>query len=134
MTSNLTPYINNTNVDNVRKQIFYKQQSTPYHSTINEASQVLTDFDSFPYKRWFRGVYNSEDPIVIEREAGWRPRHDNCYKPTEPCCETKIPYPDHCFEVPCSTVYPCYPSYIKKDNDRKFLDVMINRGCIPHYR
>ena len=45
------------------------------------------------------------DPVVMEREAGWRQRHDICYEPTR-IYKPKIP--KYCWQVPCSTVFPCH--------------------------
>ena len=132
MTSISTPFINQTNVNNVRKQILRKQSSTPYFSTEQNGAGVLTDFDSFPYQRFYRGVPESDKPIVLEREAGWRPRHDNCYK-LPPVNNPEV-YPDHCFEVACSTTYPCYPKYLQKIADRDALNLVINKSCIQQYR
>jgi hypothetical protein len=42
---------------------------------------VVNDMDHHPYTRCFRGVYYSSEPIVMEREAGWRPLHNKCYNP-----------------------------------------------------
>lgn len=135
MTSKLTPYINDRNVHNVRTQIRQKNGSQPFCATINDAAGVLTDYDTFPYPRWFRGVYDSEKPIVAEREAGWRPRHDNCYRLVEPPTQD-IPqqYPNHCFSSACSVVFPCYPEYLEKQSDKKFLDTILNKACIVEYR
>ena len=131
-----TPYINKQNVGNVRTQIMKKMSYNPYHATIDTASNVLTDYDTAPYPRWFRGVPDSFLPIVAEREAGWRPRHDNCYKLSEsPFAHTEhTPYPNHCFEAACSTVYPCYPDYLQKISDRDALNLVLNKACIVQYR
>jgi len=79
MANNFTPYINDDNVSNIRSQIMMKKGSDPYYATASQAKSVTTDYDTFPYPRWFRGIPSSTVPIVAEREAGWRPRHDSCY-------------------------------------------------------
>ena len=68
------------NVKNIREQIKRKKQSTPYYATTKQATSVITDYDTFPYPRYFRGVAEMSEPIVAEREAGWRPRHDDSYE------------------------------------------------------
>ena len=133
MASNFTPIINDENVKNVRHQIALKKGCDPYLATVNQSAQVLNDYDTFPYPRWFRGVPGESRPIVAEREAGWRPRHDNCYKVLEPIVPENR-YPNHCFEAPCSTVFPCYPEYLQKFSDREALNVILNRACIVQYR
>ena len=106
----------------------------PYYATVKEAGEVLTDYDTFPYPRWFRGVYDSPVPIVAEREAGWRPRHDSCYKMEKPCSEVASKYPNHCMQSACSTVYPCYPQQMSRYADKAALDVELNNACIVQYR
>lgn len=72
--------LNNSNIFNIRKQIIRKNNGNPYFVTEKESKSVITDFDHFPYNRWWRGIAGSCNPVVIEREAGWRIRNDNCYK------------------------------------------------------
>ena len=64
----------------------------------------MTDIDTFPYPRFYRGVYQLSEPVVMEREAGWRQRHDMCYEPTR---VYEVEQPKYCWQVPCSTVFPC---------------------------
>jgi hypothetical protein len=126
----LTEKINNANVASVRKQIEMKQGCNPHYGTINGANSVVTDLDHHPYTRFYRGVPSSADPIVFEREAGWRPQRDDCYNVNGNCYTDS--YPNHCFEGPCSTTYPCNTSSINKDIDA--LNVQLNRSCIAMYR
>ena len=123
--------INDSNIESIRKQIEKKNGTEPFFGTMDGAKSVITDIDHHPYTRFYRGVYNSSDPVVFEREAGWRPIHNNCYRTiyTE-----KSEYPNHCFESACSTVYPCYPQYLHKFSDRDALNVQLNRACIVQYR
>lgn len=104
----------------IKNQIYQKQQLSPYFGTINDAEKILTDFDHFPYTRFYRGEYSSSDPIVIEREAGWRPQKNKCY--TSNCRTEPLIYTNNCFETACSTVLPCYQ---KQE---------INNNCIVLYR
>lgn len=135
MASNLTPLLNNNNINNIRRQIELKKGSDPYHTTVAQAPQVLTDYDTFPYPRYFRGVPESDVPIVAEREAGWRPRHDNCYKVTEPVGLPAYPeYPNNCFQSACSTVFPCYPEYASRYTDLEAMHLVLNNKCIVQYR
>lgn len=127
--------ITDSNIRNVRSQINKKKSFKPYIATIDQVSQVVTDYDNFPYNRWYRGIPSSHQPIVAEREAGWRNRQDNCYKVNQPSIDdNKNSYPNHCFESPCSTVFPCYPEYLTKHADREALNVMLNKACVVQYR
>jgi hypothetical protein len=128
----LTEKMNDDNVSAVRKQILMKQGYNPYYGTINAAEAVITDMDHFPYTRFYRGVYNSSDPVVMEREAGWRPRRPACYQGK--CCDTPLPYPKHCFETACGTTFPCYTNTLSRYADREALLVQINDQCINQYR
>jgi hypothetical protein len=59
----------------------------------------------FPYPDWWRGEYVSDIPIIVEREAGFRPRlEQKFWKGT-----TGHAYPQHCFRTGIKTRYPCYP-------------------------
>lgn len=132
MNDNFTQNINSSNVNHVREQIAKKSGFLPYLATKKEASNILTDYDVFPYPRYFRGVPTSSVPIVAEREAGWRPRHDDCYKVLQPPSEPS--YPNHCYQAPCSTTYPCYPEYLAKYADRELLNTILNKACTVQYR
>lgn len=120
------------NIYNVRNEINKKKQCYPYFATVKTEDKVITDYDSFPYQRWFRGVPESSIPIVAEREAGWRPRRDKCYKPDD-TPQVKF-YPKHCFESGCSVVYPCNPKELDINVDQNLLSVMLNDSCVVGYR
>lgn len=120
------------NISSIRKQIYMKTGCNPHFGTINEAESVITDMDHFPYTRFYRGVPSSSEPIVLEREAGWRPQRNSCYDVNH--CKGKEIYPNHCFESACSTVYPCYPQYLQKFSDKNALNVQLNNACIVQYR
>jgi hypothetical protein len=102
--------INNTNVDNVRRMIARKEGiCVPFYATTCDTASIITDFDTFPYPRFFRGKFDSDKPIVLERESGFRNRRDNCYRTVQCKGDDLREYPNHCFEVACSTVFPCDP-------------------------
>lgn len=116
------------NEDFVRSQIRNKMQyARPYYATNRTVGHVITDFDDFPYNRWYRGVYEKDRPVIIEREAGYRFVENDCYITRQ---NTKVEYPRHCFEAPCSTVYPCIPEQFKKFADAEAMNVMLNRSCV----
>jgi hypothetical protein len=98
-----------------------------FYATNKTVGKVITDFDDFPYDRFYRGVYQSDKPVIIEREAGYRLVENNCYRNNQ---SYKSEYPKHCFEAPCSTVYPCYPEYLRKYADKEQLDLFLNRKCV----
>jgi hypothetical protein len=99
---------NQTNADFVHGLIQEKNVSTPFWATADLVGNVITDRDKFPYNRSFRGVYNSATPIIAEREAGWREIDNQCYKSKT---FFPSPYPEHCFQFPCSTVFRCIPKH-----------------------
>jgi hypothetical protein len=109
MNSDNIPF---TNEFNIRSQISAKKAShNGYHSTATDVLGVITDHDTFPYPRYFRGVPQSDVPIVADREAGWRYRNDS-YKTASYITDKN--YPNHCFQASCSTVYPCYQKNLNK--------------------
>jgi hypothetical protein len=128
----LTTKINHDNIEFIKKSIEKKIGDNPYFANKNSARKIITDMDHHPYHRWYRGVYYFPEPIVMEREAGWRKIENNCYElaiKREPDIQ-----PNHCFEAPCSTTFPCYPEYLVKYADKDALNVMINKACISQYR
>jgi hypothetical protein len=128
----LTPRLNTENIRNVRQNIFRKNSSDPYLANSRTITDVITDMDHHPYTRWFRGVYYFPSPIVFEREAGWRKLNNRCYNIISPIEKEEIPH--HCWEAPCSTVYPCHPQYLDRRSNQAELDVMLNNACIVQYR
>ena len=109
-----------------------KTSDRPYFATNKSVMNIVTDMDHHPYTRWFRGVYYYPDPVIMEREAGWRQQKNACYGLVMPQKPEKEP--NHCFEIPCTTTLPCYPDYLAKYSDRDALNVMINKTCILQYR
>ena len=100
--------LNNQNYDNVHKMIQNKNSSCAFFATSANAESVITDYDHFPYSRWFRGKYNSDVPIIAEREAGFRRRNDSCYKMIR-CGDAPMEKPRICFQYPAGTNFPCVP-------------------------
>jgi len=133
-TEKLLDNTDERNIDNIRYQIFLKNKSQPYFSTVKTNNNVLTDFDVFPYNRFFRGEAMSEKPIVAEREAGWRPRNKDCYEPefykNEKLKHHDIKTPRNYFQPPCSTVYPKYVN----ENEISLNDIKLNENCVISYR
>ncbi len=99
----LTPLLNQYNIENVRAMIAMKKGSRPFLSS--NKINAITDMDHVPYNRFFRGIPQSNFPVVMEREAGWRKREDKCYKVVKPLEPAIVP--NICFQPPCSTTYPC---------------------------
>ena len=121
--------ITSSNISYIRSQILQKKDtSKPYFGLNGMVKNVVTDYDNQPYNRYYRGVYNKSNPIVAEREAGFRPVMKKCYAPHIEYDDYKPP--NHCFETACSTVYPCYPAYMRKYSDKEELDLFLNRICI----
>lgn len=82
--------------------------STPYYGRLGDVVRSETDFDNFPYNRFYRSVYNSPYPAVYSRKAGYRVLENEKYKcPTG----TDVYNPDLCFMPAATTTYPCYPAY-----------------------
>lgn len=112
----------------VRREILNKNQtSRTYYATGNTIKKVETDFDNFPYNRWYRGKYQVSEPVIIERETGYRPI-EKCEIPYHEE-ESTVALPNHCFESACSVVYPCYGG--NKEINYKEKKVVIKNKCVP---
>lgn len=114
----------------MEKLIELKQQSKPYLSSGRIIPQ--SDVDSFPYRRFYRGDYKSTKPVILDREAGWVQRCDKNYIPIKQTEETY--YPNHCFQGPVTTVYPCMVEYQRKYSDKKEMDMQLFRTRVNEYR
>jgi len=126
---NTTAQLNMNAIEYVRAQIAKKNSSSPYFANGTSIANVITDYDHTPYDRWFRGVYYFPDPVIAEREAGFRPIQNSCYEVVQKPKETKQFV--GCFEPPCSTVFPC----ISAETDyEKVRDKHINMECLVEYR
>lgn len=77
-----------------------------YYANNQTVGKVNTDMDDFVYNRFYRGLYQISNPVIMEREAGYRFVENNCYR-EKPVFEKT--YPEYCFQPACSTIYPCYP-------------------------
>lgn len=139
MRDNLSYSITYDNIDRVRSQIALKQDSSVpifglstfkgCFSPVREVENTLTDFDHFPYSRYFRGVYSDNCPRIIEREAGWRPRDDKAYK--KEFEYRRSDYPKSCFET--SLIFPrCIISNIAGEEQEDYRALFLNRVCVPY--
>ena len=117
------------NVAKVKDQIERKKGYSPYFATVEHSNQVWTDYDLFPYTRFFRGVPLSSEPNAAEREAGWMIRNDKYYKASKISDIPKPQPPNHCFQSACSTVRTCHPK-----PDRTELHEVYNKSCNVSFR
>lgn len=132
MDDNLTVLTNDKTISFVRKEIARKRGDMPYLASGKAITNILTDMDHHPYNRWYRGVYYYPEPVVMEREAGWREQRPMCYDlvvPREP-----EEQPNHCYESACSTTFPCFPNLTTRFSDREVLRHTVNKECIVQYR
>jgi len=106
----ITPLLNMHNVNSVRNMILSKKGCDPFFANNLSCLNAITDMNHHPYTRFYRGVYYYPDPIVFEREAGWRKLSNN---PREYVPQTKPDFPNDCFQPACTTIYPCYSKYKK---------------------
>jgi len=128
MLSSKDIYTANKNI--VNRIVAYKNGSIPYYSSGPSAD---VDNDVFPYTRFYRGQYTSDVPIIIDREAGWKPVKNSCYKDPVIKPEADL-YPNHCFQAAPSTTYPCYPEYLRKYSDKSAMDLQLFRKSVNEYR
>jgi hypothetical protein len=96
-------YITNNSIESIQKQINMKNSSKPYYATTKTVEHVVTDMDVFPYTRFNRSQPMNENPIVFEREAGYRQVHSYTPHVDLPA----DPEPNVCFKPACNTITPC---------------------------
>jgi len=131
--NHLTEYVlSEQGTDHINFLIKRKMDSEPFLCNKNIVKNIVTDIDHQPYTRYFRGVYHSSEPKIFEREAGWRPRNDDCYN-INYIIEDEQDI-GHCFETACSTKFPCFTKFQAKYNDKNKLDEIIHSNCSVEYR
>ena len=126
----LTAELNTQSIESLRREIERKNSSLPYYANINTVKHIITDYDHHPYTRWFRGVYYYPEPVIAEREAGWRPQEQQCYDLIIPGHELEKPH--HCFQAACSTTFLCNPVLSGKEYENNA--ELFSRHCIVQYR
>jgi hypothetical protein len=124
-----TAKINQYNIQNVQRQISKKISPNVFYANGNDVLGVITDHDVQPYNKWFRGISYFPNPIIAERESGYRKVHNQCYNNIRPIEKDK--QPENCFEAPCSTTFRCFP---KKDDEYKQRELNNDKLCIVQYR
>ena len=129
----MNPNISATNIYRIKQKILQHKLNycVPHYENEDAVRQIVTDHDVFPYPRYFRGEFCSSDPIIAEREAGYRKIQTPCY--TAQCSTTPhtgfdVDEPNLCFETACSVVLPCCPS---KANSKWILDQHNFRVVVP---
>ena len=104
----------NSNLASIRSDIMNKLKSSkPYFATKEQAREIVTDYNEFPFHRFWRPAYD-----LYKREAGWHPVVPNKLQLCPSCDKNNCLV--SCFQYPCSTVLPC--------ND------MSSNKCITLYR
>jgi hypothetical protein len=81
-----------------------------------------TDYDHFPYRRWYREDNQVGNIEVHQRDAGWRPREDWKYRHTKDVLhynEYDIP-PCPKFQPACSLIRPSIQVPCPKDYNKQF--------------
>jgi hypothetical protein len=124
---NITPKLTEMSITSIQKQILKKNSDIPYIANNSQIKQSITDMDHHPYTRWYRGVYYFPQPIIMEREAGFRPQENQCYKNISPYVDDTY---SGCFEIPCTTTMPCN-TVTYKENDK--VNTAINNSCMVQY-
>lgn len=123
------------NLKSISEQIQKKKSSVPYIANNSQIKYSVTDMDHFPYTRYFRGEYLSDLPIICGRDAGWRPRYDNCYKNPQPISDpASVIKINHCFSGPCTTIYPCNKETLNTLSEQHRSSIELNNACIMSYR
>lgn len=90
-------YLGCRNNSAIKQMIIQKlTASEPIEPSASQIMSVATDVDHWPYTRHFRGVYNSSEPTVWGRNAGYRARCDVCHESSNtalpPSGETRAYY------------------------------------------
>ena len=114
------------NIHNIRQLIAQKNFSEPIDVTESDGKAVITPYNVFPYNKWFKGQFLSSEPIVAEREAGYR----KIQNPISPILYDSNP--DLCFQAACSLVKPCIPRNIT-ERDKLEINIPYKKYCCDKF-
>jgi hypothetical protein len=128
----ITPKMNKDSIEFIRSEIAKKMGSEPYRANDKTVTHIVTDMDHHPYTRWFRGVYYHPQPIVFEREAGWRRVKNDCYNVHTDMTGNEDP--SHCFETSCSTTRPCFLQNSTNFSEKMKVDTALDNMCVIQNR
>jgi hypothetical protein len=106
----------------LQRLILEKQYSSVAKQPLEyQVRDITSHVDEFPYTKFYRGNMTPE-PVVFNRRAGWSPQIV-----LVPYPKSVEPYPQHCFEASCDTVYT-------KTENSKPSKKCYNDACIDMYR
>ena len=110
-------------MDPIQMQIRKLQNlNVPYYPTTSTVKSVHTPVNHFPYTRFYQGDYRKKYVDIFDREAGWSPQNNDCYKNI--LRQTTSFPPDYCFQAPASIIYPCH-----RDNLEQHKCGYLNQTC-----
>lgn len=59
----------------IEEQINMKQKSKPFFATSKNITKIVTEYDTFPFLRFYKGITKYDlTTIIDERETGFNPR------------------------------------------------------------
>lgn len=108
----------------VKQQINMKNSHQPYLANTNMVNHSITDMNTFPYTRFYRGNFNS-NPTIFDREAGYHQRSptiSNNVRVYNSLAELQKDIKDHipnvCFKSSAKTQYRCIPTEDDEANNK----------------
>lgn len=117
-------------MENIFDLMKQKMKPKPFFATNNMVKTIITDMDHHPYTRWYRGRYYLDNPVIMDREAGFRKINNSCYQLIIP--KEKEIDPEHCWEFPCTTISRCVPKF-SRYSDQEVIQSYINRNMPIQY-
>tara|TARA_Y100000389_G_scaffold138590_1_gene136333 strand:+ start:545 stop:910 length:366 start_codon:yes stop_codon:yes gene_type:complete len=98
------------NIQNIYNEIYKKNilhSNTPYIPTSTTVLNVITDYDTFPYMNWYKGSHLLNEPVIDDREAGFRETKHFTRNAANESAQYTIKPKQTCFENACSGIKPC---------------------------
>ena len=122
-------------MDHITKLINIKNSDKPLYCVYNDIKKQNTDYDHFPYTRYFRSNVGSDKLTINTRKSGFsNTNFIKCYDITKINTQNKIKYPEHCFESSCSLNKPCFKENVDKFAAFNKLNNILNDSCIINER
>jgi hypothetical protein len=114
----------------IKKKMTYDK---PYFATDKTIDTITTEIDTFPYTGFFRGEWNNHAPVIFKRQGGYRPLnkcHDPIYFINNNVAGNNDNKMNTFFQAASNTIYPVFPEFLDKYNDKQKIEIGMNKKCL----
>lgn len=107
-----------------------KKYQKPYFATTETINTIIGETTgNFPYNDFFKGQYDKTSPTFFERKGGYVPPN-TCYTDNKQNVKQSDQKLHVLFQTATNIVYPTYPEFLDKYNDKQKIEIGLNHKCV----